>query len=129
MDPDPLFIGTYPGIRNRTRMSRNPNTASTTVSVPTSKSGPFHPLFRKRVSPLGTHPPTGEGVPIRTTGEKALHCVYSVCGAFKRKQGILSTMLENAFRIRTRLNNFIGTCCGCGSGNRCFSTRIPNQCF
>jgi hypothetical protein len=53
------------------------------VSVPSSELCPYHPLSCKRVSPPpppeskgGTH--SAAGVPIRTTGEKAKHSVYSV---------------------------------------------------
>ncbi len=52
---------------------------------PLVRTGIPHPLFPQRVCPPwnqgGKHSPAGEGVgevPIRTTGEKAWHSVYSV---------------------------------------------------
>ncbi len=58
---------------------------NTTESVPSSELGPLQPLSRERVcpppEPKGGHTRMrvrGWGVPIRMTGEKAKHPVYSV---------------------------------------------------
>jgi hypothetical protein len=64
----------------------------TTVAVLTELEPPFPLPLASGVTPPeprggGAHSAAGEGVPIRTTGEKAWHSVYSVCQLMKSNNG------------------------------------------